>query len=175
MIDQENVFLTILDVDSWAPDVYFDEIEDQIRLNYEDRHNMFFQPPQIFTRNHLQVPIFSRVYDQLHSSGHISSAYSCFGMTFPISNYSISYSLMKKVGFWDTVEEAIGEDLHTFMKTVWKTEGKVRGIPIYVPFNQLNLSTGGTVWQDLKARFWQAERHARGVADVAYMINMMTK
>jgi len=44
--------------------------------------------------------------------------------------------------------------------------------PIYVPFNQLNICTGNGYWEDCKARFWQAERHAKGVADVAYSFKM---
>jgi hypothetical protein len=53
MIPMENLFLTIMDVDSWAPDVYFDEVEDHIRENWEERHIFIYQPPQVFTRNHL--------------------------------------------------------------------------------------------------------------------------
>lgn len=45
---------------------------------------------------------------------------------------------------------------------------EVKGRPIYVPFNQVNISTGNGYCADMKARFWQAERHAKGVADVAY-------
>lgn len=41
-----------------------------------------------------------------------------------LSNYSMSYNLIKRVGFWDTVEEAIGEDFHTFQKVMWKTGGE---------------------------------------------------
>jgi hypothetical protein len=64
---------------------------------------MIFSAPQIYTRNHMEVPFFSRVYDQLHCSGHISSLYSNFGVSLPMSNYSLSYKLIKSVGFWDTV------------------------------------------------------------------------
>lgn len=35
MLSTENLFLTIIDVDSWAPNVYFDEVEDHIRENWE--------------------------------------------------------------------------------------------------------------------------------------------
>lgn len=44
----------------------------------------------------------------------------------------------------------------------------IKGRPIYVPFNQVNISTGNGYCADTKARFWQAERHAKGVSDVAY-------
>lgn len=45
--------------------------------------------------------------------------------------------------------------------------------PIYACFNQVNIETGNGYWADLKARFWQAERHAKGVADVAYSMKML--
>ena len=48
----------------------------------------------------------------------------------------------------------------------------VKSRPIYVPFNQVNICTGNGYWADIKARFWQAERHAKGVADVAYNFKM---
>lgn len=121
MINEESVFVTVIDVDSWVPDVYIDEIEDKINSNYDNRHNMYFQPSQIFTRNHLEVPMISRVYDQIHGSGQISSSFTLFGVAMPISNYSFSLKMIKDIGYWDTVDEAIGEDMHTYMKAVWKT------------------------------------------------------
>ena len=60
-------------------------------------------------------------------------------------------------------------------KAFWKTEGKIEAIPIFAPFNQLGIQTGKGYWADIKARFWQAERHARGVSDVPYNINMLIK
>lgn len=41
-----------------------------------------------------------------------------------------------------------------------------------MPFNQVNIQTGNGYCADVKARFWQAERHAKGVADVAYCFKM---
>jgi hypothetical protein len=49
----------------------------------------------------------------------------------------------------------------------------VKARPIYVPFNQVNISTGNGYCADVNARFWQAERHAKGVADVAYCFKML--
>ena len=37
------------------------------------------------------------------------------------------------------------------------------------------METGNGAWADIKARFWQGERHARGVSDVPYNINMLVK
>ena len=125
MIAEESLFLTIIDADSWAPDIYFDLVEEYILKHYEKRHSLIFQPPQIFTRNHLQVPFTTRVYDLMHSFAHCSNLYSIFNITFPLSNYSLSYSLIKKIGYWDTCADAIGEDFHTTQKAYWKSGGKI--------------------------------------------------
>jgi hypothetical protein len=49
----------------------------------------------------------------------------------------------------------------------------VRTVDLHIPFNQVNVQTGKGYWEDVMARFWQAERHARGCADVAYVLKMM--
>ena len=165
--------LTILDADSWAPNIYFDFVEEHLIKNYEKRHTFIYQPPQIFTRNNLDVPIFTRVYDMMHSFAHCSNLFSVFDITFPLSNYTLSYKLIKSIGFWDTCPDAIGEDFHTTQKAYWKTGGKITTVPIYAPFNQVNISTGNGYVEDVLARFWQAERHAQGISDLAWEFKMM--
>lgn len=73
----------------------------------------------------MEVPMLSRVGDYAYSQMHCSNFYTCTGITFPISNYSVSFDLMKRIGFWDTVEDAIGEDVHTTIKLFWKTQGEI--------------------------------------------------
>ena len=87
---------------------------------------------------------------------HSNNTFSIFSVTYPLSNYSLHFSLAKKIGWWDTCPDAIGEDFHTAQKVYWKTDGTVKMRPIYVCFNQVNISTGNGYWADLKARFWQA-------------------
>ena len=116
----------------------------------------------------MNVPILTRVYDVMHSFAHCGNLYSFFNLTFPFLNYTLSYNLIKSIGFWDTCADAIGEDFHTTQKAYWKTEGDIETIPIYAPFNQVNLSTGNGWVEDVLARFWQAERHAQGIADLAW-------
>jgi hypothetical protein len=172
-IDPESLFLTIIDADSWAPDIYFDLMEEHIIKNYEKRHLFIYQPPQIFTRNNIDVPVTTRVYDLMHGFAHCANLYSMFDLTFPLSNYSLSYELVRRIGYWDTCADAIGEDFHTTQKAYWKTNGEVITVPIYAPFNQVNISTGKGYCEDVKARFWQAERHAQGCADLAYEFKML--
>ncbi len=96
-----------------------------------------------------------RAYDDMYSSMHASNLITCTGITFSLSNYSLSYNLIKKIGFWDTVEQAIGEDVHICLKAAWKTDGSVKTVPIFAPFNQISIQTGEGAIQDLKAKFWQ--------------------
>lgn len=54
---------------------------------------------------------------------------------FPISNYTLSASLLRHIDFWDTTADAIGEDLHMFLKAYFKTDGKVKhAISRLLPF-----------------------------------------
>lgn len=140
---------------------------------FDEHHKIIYMPTQIFTRNHLDVPVTTRTYDLLHAFAHTSNLFSWVNMSFPLSNYTISYQLIKKIGFWDTCADAIGEDFHTTLKTYWKTHGDMRTYPIYTPFNQVNIATGNGYWEDVKARFWQAERHAKGVADFPWCLKML--
>ncbi len=108
----------------------------------------------------------------MHSYAHATQLFSFFGISFPLSNYTLAYVYAKRFGFWDTCPDAIGEDFHTTQKAFWKTGGEMQAIPIYVPFNQVNIKTDDGYWADAKARFWQGERHAEGVADFAYNLKM---
>lgn len=69
----------------------------------------------------------------------------------------------------------MGEDFHTNLKIFWKGEGNVRTFPIFIPFNQLGIQTGEGTLSDLKAQFWQMERHIRGCVDFSYVLNMICK
>lgn len=108
----------------------------------------------------------------MHSFIHLASLPRLF-FSFPLSNYSFSYNLIEKVGFWDTCSDAVGDDFHTPQKIYWKTHGDCHLVPIYVPFNQLSLEVKGGCFTNFKAKFWQSERHTQGVHDVAYNIKML--
>ena len=71
----------------------------------------------------MDVPIVSIVFDMMLSFAHSSNLFSLLDLTFPLSNYTLSFSLAKRIGFWDTCIDAIGEDFHTTQKAYWKTNG----------------------------------------------------
>lgn len=123
MINDDDVFVTVMDADSWAPNAYFDEVEEHIYNHLDKRHTFIYQPPQIYSRNNMEVPIFVRTYDDMYASFHAASITAFCGITLSYSNYSISYNLLKRIGFWDTNEEAIAEDAHLCLKAHFKTNG----------------------------------------------------
>ena len=109
----------------------------------------------MFMINNLDVPIVNRTLDDLHASLHNANMISCFDITLPLSNYSFSYNLIEEIGFWDTTTDNIADDYHIVFKAIWKTNGRAKGIPIWTPFNQTNLSTGKGYCSDINAKFWQ--------------------
>lgn len=48
-------------------------------------------------------------------------------------------------------------------------------VPIYTPFNQVNIATGKGYFKDVEAKFWQTQRHGRAVTDVSYALSMLFK
>ena len=50
----------------------------------------------------------TRTMDVIHSFAHMGNLYSSFNFTFPLSNYTLSYDLVKRMGYWDTCADAIG-------------------------------------------------------------------
>ena len=62
----------------------------------------------IYQTDHMEVPIISRTYDQSRSAINYNNASSFTDIAASLSNYTLSFNLIKKIGFWDTCADAIG-------------------------------------------------------------------
>lgn len=60
--------------------------------------------------------------------------------------------------------------MHTFAKIYWKTEGRAKSIPIYTPFNQLNLEQPDSYLENVKGKWKQTLRHSYGIHEVSYNV-----
>jgi hypothetical protein len=95
----------------------------------------------------------------------ISTLYPTSTIKIPTSTYSLSMELATSVDFWDTGPEAIGEDLHMFIKCFLSTGCQLKVETIYSPASQTNVigkhhGNGLTGYlDDLKARYTQSTRH----------------
>lgn len=129
-----------------------------------------YAAPVLFEQDSSAVPGIVRATDYMWSALAAQNLNSWFGVGFPISNYSISLQLAADVGYWDTWPDAIGEDMHMFIKAFLRTNGAATLQPIHAPINMTHVA--GANWlRSLWARFLQAERHMRGIADTAYVMH----
>ena len=58
------------------------------------------------------------------------------------SNYSISYNSFREIDFFDTNADAMCDDFHTSHKAMWKKNGNLKIVPIFIMFNLTCLETG---------------------------------
>jgi hypothetical protein len=127
-------------------------------------------------RNADNVPVFVRVVDIFWSIGVMSNMYPSSSIKFPCSAYSISMDLCQSVCFWDAGPEAIGEDMHMYLKCFFSTGGRVIIKSIYSPASQCNVegvegSNFVFTWYSfMAARYTQAKRHLWGSLDTGYSL-----
>jgi len=117
------MFFTIIDADTIIPNLYIDELERKIKQEYTDRFNRFYVCPQLYFYNDNEATFMVRTMDNYHSMAHLHQLANPFGIMMPLSNYTLSYDLVKRIGYWDTCADAIGEDYHTAIKSYLKTHG----------------------------------------------------
>lgn len=158
-----NMMLTILDADAIVHPRYVFELDNM--ANNDD----IFAAPVLFEQNSATTPLVVAVTDFMWAAMSMQSASSWTGIGFPISTYSLSMALARRVGFWDVHPDAIGEDMHMAIKAMVKTGAVSRIWPVYVPMNMAHVE-GKTYLEACWARVLQAERHMRGIADTAYVL-----
>ena len=92
----------------------------------------------------------------------------------PCSAYSLSMDLAISVNFWDAGAEAIGEDLHMYLKCLFSTKGRLHVTPIFSPASQCNVEGSGSGFKGFcsgfGARYSQAKRHLWGSLDSCYAL-----
>jgi hypothetical protein len=171
---------TVIDADSHFAQDYFDSVSYHYSVALpSERRRMMFVPPTVFDRNADQVPALVRVTDMLWSAGVLSNMYPSSSIKIPCSAYSISMDLSKSVSFWDVGPEAIGEDLHMYLKVFFSTNGQAQVVPIYSPASQCNVQssqTGLPGWfAGLFVRYSQAKRHLWGSLDTGYAFGRLVE
>ncbi|KAL3895811.1 MAG: hypothetical protein SGCHY_004475 [Lobulomycetales sp.] len=168
--------VTIMDADNCVAQDYFHSINFHYSTaNPEDRRIMMFTPGCVFDRNSDQVPILVRLVDFGWSIGSMSNLNPSSPAKLPLSTYSISMDLCASVGFWDTGSEALGEDMHMFLKCFFSTAGRVIVKTIFSPISVCNVQASDTkgltgYLNGISARFTQGKRHLWASLDTGYML-----
>lgn len=119
-----------------------------------------FAPQQMYTMNNEETPIVNRHADYGLASGVYVWSNTLTKVQHAVSNFSLDYLTFKSQGFFDTNADAMCDDMHQSLKSVWKNEAEdFEIVPIYTMVDMVSLQTGQGYLSDIYARFWQAERH----------------
>ncbi|KYK55560.1 hypothetical protein DCS_07523 [Drechmeria coniospora] len=134
-----------------------------------------YSAPIIFDRNAHAVPAIVRVADILWCAAGISGLYRGSSIAPPTSVYSLPLELVDRVGGWDCGAEAIGEDLHMYLKCFFALNGNLTCRTVLSPVSQSNVTGGGQggvrgVYVDMQARYKQALRHMWGALDTGFAL-----
>jgi hypothetical protein len=153
---------------------YFALITD-MHLAYADTATTtLYSVPILFDRNAHLVPRLVRVADIMWCAAGLSGLYSSSTIAPPTSVYSLPLELVDRVGGWDADAEAIGEDLHMYLKCFFALNGHLTTRTVMSPASQCNVSGGGKGFSgrvgDYGARYKQAMRHMWGALDSGFAL-----
>lgn len=162
--------LYFLTADSHLSASYFDHLT-EMHLSYpETALTTLYAAPIVFDRNAHNVPALVRVADIMWAAAGISGLYRGSTIAPPTSVYSLPLPLVDRVGGWDTGAEAIGEDLHMYLKCFFALNGNLTVKTILSPVSQCNITSGKGVAGDIQARYKQAQRHMWGALDTGFAL-----
>ncbi|KAI0022275.1 glycosyl transferase family group 2-domain-containing protein [Xylariomycetidae sp. FL0641] len=170
---RKDVLVTGIDADSHLSSNYFALLTSMHASNPETATTTLYAAPIIFDRNAHLVPGIVRVADILWSAAGMSGLYRGSSIAPPTSVYSLSLQLIDRVGGWDCDSDAIGEDLHMYLKCFFALNGNLSVKTIHSPVSQSNVKGDGgqgvrRIYNDMNARYKQALRHMWGALDVGF-------
>lgn len=140
-----------------------------------------YAAPIIFDRNAHSVPAIVRVADILWCAAGLSGLYRGSTIAPPTSVYSLPLQLVDRVGGWDCDSEAIGEDLHMYLKCFFALNGNLTVRTVLSPISQTNVTAGGYgkgmggIISDMRARYKQALRHMWGALDTGFALRKVVE
>jgi len=166
--------------DSHLSSNYFALVTSMHISSPETATKTLYSAPIIFDRNAHNVPAIVRVADILWCAAGLSGLYSGSTIAPPTSVYSLSLELIDRVGGWDCDSEAIGEDLHMYLKCFFALNGNLTSRTVLSPVSQSNVTGGGKdgmmgIYMDMNARYKQALRHMWGALDTGYALRKLVE
>ncbi|KAK3693554.1 glycosyl transferase family group 2-domain-containing protein [Podospora appendiculata] len=178
---RKDVIVTGIDADSHLSANYFALVTNMHLAYPETATTTLYSAPIIFDRNAQNVPAIVRVADILWSAAGMSGLYKGSTIAPPTSVYSLPLELVDRVGGWDCDSEAIGEDLHMYLKCFFALNGNLTVRTVMSPVSQTNVTGGGQgkgmagIITDMRARYKQAQRHMWGALDTGYALRKVVE
>ncbi|KAI0136592.1 glycosyl transferase family group 2-domain-containing protein [Xylariales sp. AK1849] len=180
MTSRKDVIITGIDADSHLSSNYFALLTSMHVSHPETASTTLYSAPIIFDRNAHNVPAIVRVADILWCAAGMSGLYRGSTIAPPTSVYSVPLVLVDRVGGWDCDSEAIGEDLHMYLKCFFALNGNLTVRTILSPVSQTNVKGDGSqgvhgIYNDMNARYKQALRHMWGALDSGFALRQVVE
>lgn len=149
-----------VDADSIFDKQYFSYLSYKF-LTDNKRYNKFWQSANVNHNNFWTVPAPIRIVAFFGSLWRTALLVQKDRLI-TNSTYSLSFSLLKKIGFWDT--DVIPEDYRIFFKAFYRMQGKVWIEPIFLK-TSMDAPLSSTYMKSLKNKYHQERRWSWGVSD----------
>jgi hypothetical protein len=160
IIDIDFATISSVDADSIFDKQYFAYLSYKF-LTDNNRYNKFWQSANVNHNNFWTVPAPIRIIAFFGSLWRTALLVQKDRL---ISNstYSLSFALLKKIGFWDT--DVIPEDYRIFFKAFYKLQGRVWMEPIFLK-TSMDAPLSSSYIKSLKNKYQQERRWSWGTSD----------
>jgi len=149
-----------VDADSVFDKQYFAYLSYKF-LTDNNRYNKFWQSANVNHNNFWTVPAPIRIIAFFGSLWRTALLVQKDRLI-TNSTYSLSFSLLKRIGFWDT--DVIPEDYRIFFKAFYKLHGRVWMEPIFLK-TSMDAPLSSSYVNSLKNKYHQERRWSWGVSD----------
>jgi cellulose synthase/poly-beta-1,6-N-acetylglucosamine synthase-like glycosyltransferase len=159
-IDIEYATVTTADADSVFDKQYFSYLANSF-LTSPKRFNRFWQSANVDHNNFWTVPAATRIFSffsSLWRTGLLVQG----DRLIATSTYSLSFKLLKDIGFWDT--DVIPEDYRVFFKAFFAKKGDIHADPIFLK-TSMDSPLSSTYVASLKNKYSQIRRWSYGASD----------
>ena len=160
VIDLDFATVSSVDADSIFDKQYFAYLSYKF-LNDPKRYHKFWQSANVHYNNFWSVPPPVRViafFGSLHRTALLIQG----DRMVANSTYSLSFKLLKNIGFWDT--DVVPEDYRIFFKAFYKLKGEVWVNPIFLK-TSMDSPKSSSFLKTLVNKYEQERRWSWGVSD----------
>ncbi len=159
-IDVNFATISSVDADSIFDRQYFSYLSYKF-LKDEKPYNKFWQSATVYYNNFWKIPAPTRIISFFGSLWRMSVLVHGDRLI-ANSTYSLSFVMLKRIGFWDT--DVIPEDYRIFFKAFYKLKGNLWVEPIFLR-TSMDAPLSATYIKSLKNKYDQERRWSWGVSD----------
>lgn len=160
IVDINYATISSVDADSIFDPQYFSYLTHEF-LTDPKPYNKFWQSANVNYNNFWNVPAPIRIiafFGSLWRTAVLVQG----DRLISNSTYSLSFALLKKIGFWDT--DVIPEDYRIFFKAFYKLGGNIWARPIFLR-TSMDCPRSSSFLKSLRSKYQQEQRWSWGASD----------